>query len=77
VDGIQNGLLIKVRTALIEEALMTTVIRDGEPMDEEKHIMIPEHEPEPPAPEVEYACCEGAHARRVVLAGDYQSRLKH
>ncbi len=58
VDGIQNGLLIKVRTALVEEALMTTVIRDGEPMDEGKRVMIPEHEPEPPAPEVEYAAKE-------------------
>jgi hypothetical protein len=58
VDGIQNGLLIKVRTFLVEEALMTTVIRDGEPMDEGKRIMIPEHEPEPPAPEVEYAARE-------------------
>jgi len=54
-DGIQNGLLIKVRTALVEEALMTTVIRDGEPMDEGKSIMIPEHEPKPSAPEVENA----------------------
>ncbi len=58
VDGIQNGLLIKVRTALVEEALMTTVIRDGELMDEGKRIMIPEHEPEPPVPEVEYAARE-------------------
>jgi hypothetical protein len=58
VDGIQNGLLIKVRTALVEEALMTTVIRDGEPMDEGKHIMIPEHAPEPPVPEVEYSARE-------------------
>ncbi len=48
-DGIQNGLLIKVRTALVEEALMTTVIRDGEPMDEGKRIMVPEHEPKPSA----------------------------
>ncbi len=32
-----------------------TVIRDGEPMDEGNRIMVPEHEPEPPAPEVEYA----------------------
>ena len=54
-DGIQNGLLIKVRTALVEEALMTTVIRDGEPMDEGKSIMIPEHEPKPSAPEAENA----------------------
>jgi hypothetical protein len=54
-DGIQNGLLIKVRTALVEEALMTTVIRDGEPMEEGKRIMIPEHEPKPSAPEVENA----------------------
>ncbi len=53
--GIQNSLLIKVRTALVEEALMTTVIRDSEPMDEGKRIMVPEHEAEPPAPEVEYA----------------------
>ncbi len=37
---------------------MTTVIRDGEPMDEEKRIMIPEDEPEPPALEVEYAARE-------------------
>jgi hypothetical protein len=58
VDGIQNGLLIKVRTALVEEALMTTVIRDGEPMDEGKRIMIPEHEPQPPVPEVEHAAKE-------------------
>jgi hypothetical protein len=34
---------------------MTTVIRDGEPMDEGKRIMIPEHEPKLSAPEVEYA----------------------
>jgi hypothetical protein len=58
-DGIQNGLLIKVRPALVEEALMTTVIRGGEPMDEGKRIMIPEHEPKPSAPEVDNAA--GAH----------------
>ncbi len=54
-DGIQNGLLIKVRTALVEEALMTTVIRDGEPMEDGKCIMVSEHEPRPSAPEVEKA----------------------
>ncbi len=54
-DGIQNGLLIKVCTALVEEALMTTVIRDGEPMEDGKCIMIPEHEPRPSAPEIEKA----------------------
>ncbi|MFN9983137.1 MAG: hypothetical protein ACK53Y_24635, partial [bacterium] len=52
-DGIQNGLLIKVRTALVEEALMTTVIRDGEPMEDGKCIMVSEHEHKPPAPEPE------------------------
>ncbi|MFN9899682.1 MAG: hypothetical protein ACK55Z_13020, partial [bacterium] len=52
-DGIQNGLLIKVRTALVEEALMTTVIRDGEPMEDGKCIMVSEHERKPPAPEPE------------------------
>jgi hypothetical protein len=34
---------------------MTTVIRDGEPMEDGKCIMIPEHEPRPSAPEVENA----------------------
>ncbi len=58
VDSIQNGLLIKVRTALVEEALMTTVIRDSEPVDEGKRIMIPEHEPKPPVPEIEHAARE-------------------
>ncbi len=42
-DGIQNG------------HLMTTVIRDGEPMEDGKCIMISEHEPRPSAPEVEKA----------------------
>ena len=54
-DGIQNGLLMKVRAGVVEEALMTTVIRDGEPMVEGKSIMIPEHEPKPSAPELENA----------------------
>jgi hypothetical protein len=35
------------------------VIRDGEPMDEGKLIMIPEHEPKPSVLEVENAA--GAH----------------
>jgi len=52
-DGIQNGLLIKVRTALVEEALLTTVIRDGEPMEDGKCIMVSEHEHKPSAPEPE------------------------
>ncbi len=31
------------------------MIRDGEPMEEGKRIMIPKHEPKPSAPEVENA----------------------
>ena len=34
---------------------MTTVIRDGEPLEDGKGIMISEHEPRPSAPEVENA----------------------
>jgi hypothetical protein len=48
-DGIQNGLLIKVQTALVEGALMTTVIRDSKPTSEETCVAALKQEPAPRA----------------------------
>jgi hypothetical protein len=46
-DGIQIGLLIKVRTALVEEALVTTVIRNKEPASKETCVARIKQSPVP------------------------------
>ncbi len=46
-DGIQNGVLKNVRTSLVEEALMTTVIRDNKPASEDTRVLKLKQKPMP------------------------------